>query len=440
MGKTCVCGAEELQVDTKQKQFTAPDGTVVNEGDVISIDGSTGRVWLGEVPVEAPAVVRYFEGEIAPDADEADDLVRSVHRILTHADEKRRLAVRTNADTPEDSARARRFGAQGIGLCRTEHMFLGDRRQLVEKLILAEDESERNDALDALEPLQKQDFLEIFEAMDGLPTTIRLLDPPLHEFLPDLTEISVEVALAQERGEDVAEREVVLGKVRQLHEANPMLGLRGVRLGIVKPGLYAMQVRAIVEAACEVRAAGGDPKVEIMIPLVSTRPELQQMRDELEPVAREILQREGVELSHLEWGTMVELPRAAVTAAEIAESADFFSFGTNDLTQTAFGFSRDDIGKFVATYEERKLVPTNPFVSIDRPGVGRLMRIAADEGRAANDELHLGICGEHGGDPASVVFCHELGLDYVSCSPFRIETARLAAGQAAVGEFASATA
>jgi pyruvate,orthophosphate dikinase len=357
------------------------------------------------------------------------------------ADSQRRLRVRANADTPEQSSNARSRGAEGIGLCRTEHMFLGSGRvSAVQQMIFADTDEEERAALDVLLPLQRADFVGIFRAMDGLPVTIRLLDPPLHEFLPDLTEISVEVALAQERGEDVAEREVVLGKVRQLHEANPMLGLRGVRLGIVKPGLYAMQVRAIVEAACEVRAAGGDPKVEIMIPLVSTRPELQQMRDELEPVAREILQREGVELSHLEWGTMVELPRAAVTAAEIAESADFFSFGTNDLTQTAFGFSRDDIGKFVATYEERKLVPTNPFVSIDRPGVGRLMRIAADEGRAANDKLHLGICGEHGGDPASVVFCHELGLDYVSCSPFRIETARLAAGQAAVGEFASATA
>jgi pyruvate,orthophosphate dikinase len=219
-----------------------------------------------------------------------------------------------------------------------------------------------------------------------------------------------------------------------------MLGLRGVRLGIVKPGLYAMQVRAIVEAACEVKKGGGDPRVEIMIPLTATRPELEQMRAELEPVAREVLDREGVELEHLEWGTMIELPRAAVTAGEIAEVSDFFSFGTNDLTQTAFGFSRDDIGKFVAMYEERKLVPANPFVTVDRAGVGRLMRIASDEGRAANPQLHLGICGEHGGDPASVAFCHELGLDYVSCSPFRVETARLAAGQAAVGEFASATA
>jgi len=231
----------------------------------------------------------------------------------------------------------------------------------------------------------------------------------------------------------VEERRRILQKVNELHEANPMLGLRGVRLGIVKPGLYAMQVRAICEAAAQVKKEGGDPRVEIMIPLVATAPELKQMRDELEPVAREVLRAEGVELEHLEWGTMIELPRAAVTAGEIAETAEFFSFGTNDLTQTAFGFSRDDIGKFVAMYEERKLVPANPFVTVDRPGVGRLMQIAVDEGRAANPEIHLGICGEHGGDPASVVFCHEIGLDYVSCSPFRVETARLAAGQAAAG-------
>jgi pyruvate,orthophosphate dikinase len=320
-------------------------------------------------------------------------------------------------------------------------MFLGPERVLaVQQMIFADTPEEEQAAYDVLLPLQRGDFVGIFRAMDGLPVTVRLLDPPLHEFLPDITALSVEVALGRERGEDVTERERILATVRQLHEANPMLGLRGVRLGIFKPGLYAMQVRAIVEAACEVRKAGGDPKVEIMIPLVATKPELQQTRDELEPVARGVLDREGVELSHLEWGTMIELPRAAVTAAEIAEVAEFFSFGTNDLTQTAFGFSRDDIGKFVGLYEERKLVPANPFVTIDLPGVGRLMRIAVEEGRGANAGLHLGICGEHGGDPASVVFCHQLGLDYVSCSPFRVETARLAAGQAAVGEFASTTA
>jgi pyruvate,orthophosphate dikinase len=281
--------------------------------------------------------------------------------------------------------------------------------------------------------------------MDGLPVTVRLLDPPLHEFLPNQVDMAVAVARAEERGDEEAvvrdeklpleEARRVLRKVEELHEDNPMLGLRGLRLGIVKPGLYAMQVRAIVEAACDRMDAGGHPDVEIMIPLTATREELRQMREELEPVAREVLIRRGVELDIL-FGTMIELPRACVVAGEIAEVADFFSFGTNDLTQTAFGFSRDDIGKFLGMYEERKLVPANPFVTIDRPGVGQLMRMAAVAGRVTKADLHLGICGEHGGDPASVVFCHEIGLDYVSCSPFRVETARLAAGQAALGDVA----
>jgi pyruvate,orthophosphate dikinase len=341
--------------------------------------------------------------------------------------------VRANADTPEQSTNARERGAEGIGLCRTEHMFLGEERvDAVRQMIFAETDDEERAALDRLAPLQREDFVGIFRAMDGLPVTVRLLDPPLHEFLPNQVDLAVEVALAESRGEDVADRKRLLQKVNELHEANPMLGLRGVRLGIVKPGLYAMQVRAIFEAAAQVRREGGDPKVEVMIPLVATAAELKQMRDELEPVAAEALG--DVELSHLEWGTMIELPRAAVTSAEIARTADFYSFGTNDLTQTAFGFSRDDIGKFVGMYEERKLVPANPFVTVDLPGVGRLMSIAVEEGKAANPSLHLGICGEHGGDPASVVFCHRIGLDYVSCSPFRVETARLAAGQAAIGD------
>jgi len=314
-------------------------------------------------------------------------------------------------------------------------MFLGEERvAAVRQMIFASTPKDEEEAYAQLQPLQRDDFVGIFRAMDGLPVTVRLLDPPLHEFLPDLTSLAVEVALGKERGEDVADRERVLGKVRELHEVNPMLGLRGVRLGIVKSGLYAMQVRAILEAACLVRKEGGDPKVEIMIPLVATREELRQMREELEPVAREVLSREGVELSHLEWGTMIEVPRAAVTAREIAEVAEFFSFGTNDLTQMGFGFSRDDIGKFLSMYEQRRLVPANPFVTIDRPGIGRLMRMGTEEGRAANKHLHVGICGEHGGDPASVVFCHEIALDYVSCSPFRVETARLAAAQAALSE------
>jgi pyruvate, orthophosphate dikinase len=370
--------------------------------------------------------------------------------VMSEADASRRLKVRANADTPEQSKNARERGAQGIGLCRTEHMFLGEERvAAVRKMIFAGTPEEEQEAYEALLPLQRDDFVGIFRAMDGLPVTVRLLDPPLHEFLPNHVDVATAVAVAEAGGENqvkvrdetmsLDEAKAVLAKLEELHEANPMLGLRGVRLGIVKPGLYAMQVRAIVEAACRVKKEGGDPKVEIMIPLVATREELRQTREELEPAAKEILEREGVELDHLEWGTMIELPRACVTAGEIAEVADFFSFGTNDLTQTAFGFSRDDIGKFLGMYEERKLVPANPFVTIDRPGTGRLMEIAVEDGKAANDALHLGICGEHGGDPASVVFCHEIGLDYVSCSPFRVETARLAAGQAAVGSAESAS-
>ena len=436
-GIPAVCGADAIKLRMADGQFTA-NGTAVREGDVITIDGFSGNVFVGELPLQESLLEKARQGD---EAARGEPLWRSFERLMTIADERRRLRVRANADTPDQSTNARERGAEGIGLCRTEHMFLGEERVLaVRKMIFAETVEEEQEAYDALLPLQQDDFVGIFTAMSGLPVTVRLLDPPLHEFLPDQVELAVEVALAKaEGGEDVTELERVLQKVNELHEMNPMLGLRGVRLGIIKPGLYAMQVRAIVEAAVRVRRDGGDPQVEIMIPLVATAPELQQMRAELEPVAREILDREGVELSHLEWGTMIELPRAAVTAGEIAESADFFSFGTNDLTQTAFGFSRDDIGKFVGMYEERKLVPANPFVTIDRPGVGVLMRIAADEGRAANAAIHLGICGEHGGDPASVVFCHELGLDYVSCSPFRVETARLAAGQAAVASVEGAS-
>ncbi|MFL6078067.1 MAG: pyruvate, phosphate dikinase, partial [Mycobacteriales bacterium] len=329
MGKTCVCGADELDVDLAGRKFTASDGTVVSEGDVISIDGTSGAVYLGEVPVVASPVVEYFEGRAEPDADE---LVAAVHRIMSTADGKRRLKVRTNADNGEDAARARRFGAQGIGLCRTEHMFLGERRQLVEKLILATDDAERQSALDALEPLQKQDFVEIFEAMDGLPVTIRLLDPPLHEFLPSLEELSVEVAVAESKGEDAADRRRLLDAVRKLHEQNPMLGLRGVRLGLVIPGLYGMQVKAIAEAAAERKKAGGDPRPEIMIPLVGAVQELELAKDEAERILRDVAEESGVDVPAL-IGTMIEVPRAALTAGQIAEAAEFFSFGTNDLTQ-----------------------------------------------------------------------------------------------------------
>ncbi|MFC4051145.1 pyruvate, phosphate dikinase [Actinomadura syzygii] len=428
MGKTCVCGAEELDVDVKDGHFTAPGGVTVREGDVISIDGSSGDVYLGEVPVEDSPVVRYFEGERTE--GDGDDLVNAVHRVMEHADARARLDVRANCDTPEDAARARRFGAAGIGLCRTEHMFLGDRRQLVEQLILAADDEGRKAALDALEPLQKQDFEGIFEAMDGLPVTIRLIDPPLHEFLPDITDLSVKVALA---GDDAdAKDRRLLEAVTRLHEQNPMLGLRGVRLGLVIPGLFGMQVRAIAEAAAARRRAGGDPRPEIMIPLVGAVQELEAVRDEARGILAEVAEASGVDVPAL-IGTMIELPRAALTAGQIAEAAEFFSFGTNDLTQTTWGFSRDDVeAAFFSQYLELGIFGVSPFETLDREGVGRLIRIAVEEGRRARPGLHLGICGEHGGDPDSVHFCHEAGLDYVSCSPFRIPVARLEAGRAAI--------
>ena len=428
MGKTCVCGAEELEVDLKGRKFTAPGGVVVSEGDVISIDGTSGRVYLGEVPVQPSPVVQYFEGTLAADSD---PLVAAVDRLVTHADEVRRLGVRANSDTPEDSERARRFGAQGIGLCRTEHMFLGDRRQLVEDLILAESDDERQAALDALEPLQKEDFVGIFAAMDGLPVTVRLIDPPLHEFLPDITELSVKVALAEAKGEDPGRDKTLLEAVHRLHEANPMLGLRGVRLGLVIPGLFGMQVKAIAEAAAERKKAGGDPKPEIMIPLVGAVQELEVIKDEAEGVLASVAEESGVEV-HTLIGTMIEVPRAALTAGQIAEAAEFFSFGTNDLTQMGWGFSRDDVeAAFFSRYLDLGIFGVSPFESLDTEGIGRLVRIATEEGRAARPDLKVGVCGEHGGDPDSVHFFHEVGLDYVSCSPFRIPVARLEAGRAA---------
>ncbi len=430
MGKTCVCGADELEVDVKAGKFTAhgKNGTevTISEGDVISIDGTSGTVYAGDVPVVASPVVEYFEGNIAP--HEADELVQAVHRIMAQADDRRRLAVRANSDNGPDSARAVRFGAQGIGLTRTEHMFLGERRQLVEDLILAEDEAGQEAALAQLEPLQRGDFVEILQAMDGLPVTIRLLDPPLHEFLPDLTELTVKVALA---GDDATEQDKkVLDAVRRLHEQNPMLGLRGVRLGIVIPGLYQMQVRAIAHAAVDRVKAGGNPIPEIMIPLVGAIQELEAAKHETEQVLKEVAEETGVTV-HTLIGTMIEVPRAALTAGQIAEAAEFFSFGTNDLTQMGWGFSRDDVeGSFFSKYIEMGIFGVSPFETLDADGIGRLVRIAVEEGRAARPGLKIGVCGEHGGDPDSVHFFHEAGLDYVSCSPFRVPVARLEAGRA----------
>jgi pyruvate,orthophosphate dikinase len=425
MGRTCVCGAESLDVDTREGEFTVRGGKTIVEGDVISIDGSTGEVFDGEVPVVDSFVVRHFEGE---DVDQP--VVGAVARLMEHADSKRRLKVRTNADTAEDAARARRFGAQGIGLCRTEHMFLGERRQLVENLIVAEGEEGQKAALDELLPLQRRDFLKIFEAMDGLPVTIRLIDPPLHEFLPDLTELSVAMAVADVRGHRKKRQRKLLAAVQRLHESNPMLGLRGVRLGIVIPGLFTMQARAILEAAAERIRNGGRAEPEIMIPLVASVRELDLVKGRIVQIARDVETELGVTIPH-KIGTMIELPRAAMTAGAIAESAEFFSFGTNDLTQMTWGFSRDDVeASFFSTYLEQGVFPVSPFESLDVEGVGALVRRAATDGREANPDLHLGVCGEHGGDPASIHFFDDVGLDYVSCSPFRVPVARLEAGRA----------
>ena len=430
MGKTCVCGAESIDVSNNDRRFTTRSGVEVYEGNVISIDGTSGDVFLGEVPVVDSPVVQYFEGELDPESPEAGDLVAAVHRVIRHADGLRRMTVRTNADVGDDAARARRFGAQGIGLCRTEHMFLGDRRALVEALILADTDEERGRQLAELLPLQRKDFVDIFEAMDDLPVTIRLLDPPLHEFLPDLTELSVRVALAEARGEATELDRRLLQAVQRLHEQNPMLGLRGVRLGVVIPGLFEMQARAILEAASERIVAGGRPRVEIMVPLVASVQELETVKQDILQVARDVRTETGVNLEFL-IGTMIELPRAAVTADQIAESAEFFSFGTNDLTQTTWGFSRDDVeASFFSAYLEKGIFGVSPFETIDRDGVGALVRVGAERGRTARPGLKLGVCGEHGGDPESVHFFDEVGLDYVSCSPFRVPVARLEAGRA----------
>ena len=431
MGKTCVCGADELEVEVQAKQFTTASGETVREGDVISIDGTSGVVYLGEVAVVPSPVVEYFEGNLDPQSDE---LVAAVHRLMTHADERRRLGVRANSDNGPDSARAVRFGAQGIGLTRTEHMFLGERRQLVERLILADDQAARQAALNALEPLQRGDFVEILEAMDGLPVTIRLLDPPLHEFLPDLTELSVKIALAGDKV--TAQDHKLLEAVQRLHEQNPMLGLRGVRLGLVIPGLYQMQVRAIAHAAADRVRAGGNPRPEIMIPLVGAVQELEIAREETEKVLAQVAEETGTSV-HTLIGTMIEVPRAALTAGQIAQAAEFFSFGTNDLTQMGWGFSRDDVeGSFFGRYIDLGVFGVSPFETIDVDGIGRLVKIAVEEGRATRPDLKIGVCGEHGGDPDSVHFFHAAGLDYVSCSPFRVPVARLEAGRAAVMETA----
>jgi pyruvate,orthophosphate dikinase len=420
-GIPCVAGCEAISVDEHENLFTVQvDGqtVVVREGDFISIDGSTGKVYKGAVPTVAP------------------ELSEDLHTLLRWADEFRRLRVRANADNPHDAAKALEFGAEGIGLARTEHMFFGEERlPIMQEMILAKTEKERREALSRLLPFQRGDFYAIFEVMRGLPVTIRLIDPPLHEFLPRYEDLLREVAqleITAPDSETLSEKRRLLQRVEELREANPMLGLRGVRLSLLYPEIVEMQVAAILEAAAEAQRRGYDPHVEIMIPLVGHVNELKLAREHLERVAKEVMEREGVRVDY-KFGTMIEIPRAALTADEIAQYAQFFSFGTNDLTQTTFGYSRDDAeGKFLAYYVEHKILPENPFITLDRDGVGKLIRMAFDLGRAVRPDLKVGICGEHGGDPDSIAFCHEVGLDYVSCSPFRVPIARLAAAQAAL--------
>ena len=417
MGKPCVCGCETIKIDTEAKLFTV-NGVIVKEGDVITLDGSTGKVMLGEVPMIEPTLSDDFE------------------TLLSWANDIKRLAVRANADTPGDAVKAREFGAEGIGLCRTEHMFMAQERlPSVQEMILSESLADREAALAKLLPFQRDDFYGILKAMAPKPVTIRLLDPPLHEFLPDHESLMLEIAEMRHNKADqydIFAREELAKKVHKLSEANPMLGHRGCRLGLTYPEIYIMQARAIFEAMCLLKNEGIETFAEIEIPLVMDNMEFTLLREDILAVYEEVKTAGGIELNFV-LGTMLELPRACIVADEIAQQAEFFSFGTNDLTQTTFGFSRDDAeGKFIPVYLERKIIKDNPFAVLDRKGVGALMKIAVEKARAARPEILMGICGEHGGEPSSVEFCHLIGLDYVSCSPYRIPIARLAAAQAKI--------
>ena len=447
MGKTCVCGAESLVIDAAAGTVTIGD-LVLTADDTIAIDGQTGEIFRGEVPVTDSPVTTYLaeglEAGIAAAGEDAGtrELVEAVDKLLSHADKVRRLRVRANADTPLDSTRAIEFGAEGIGLCRTEHMFLGERRPLVERAILSAPESEeRQAAFNELEKLQKQDFLEMLEVMDGKSMTVRLIDPPLHEFMPALIELETKVAVGKATGTLDPADEAMLVEVRRMHEQNPMLGLRGVRLGIYLPGLFALQMRALCEAAAELVGRGLDPRPEIMVPLVGSVRELQLVREEAEGIIASVAAAHGVDLSGVSIGAMIELPRAAMTAEDLAEEADFFSFGTNDLTQTVWGFSRDDVeGVFFPQYIEAGIFGVSPFESIDVHGVGTLVSEGVRRARSTKPNIKLGVCGEHGGDPQSIHFFHNVGVDYVSCSPFRVPVARLEAGRAAVEDHVDMTA
>jgi len=418
MGKPCVVGCGELLVDEENKVIKVNDEEI-KEGDWITIDGGTGNVMVGQIPTVEAGITGGFK------------------KLMEWADEIRKIGVRTNADTPPDARKAREFGAEGIGLCRTEHMFFApERLPIVQEMIMAETEEERRKALDKLLPFQKDDFKGIFKEMAGLPVIIRTLDPPLHEFLPKREELMVEIALMKEKGEDqkkIEEKEKILARVEQLHEFNPMLGHRGCRLGITYPEITEMQARAIMEAACELKKEGVEVIPEIMIPLVGNVNELKNQKEVVIKVAEEVMKKYGVKVKYMV-GTMIEIPRAAVTADQIAEEAEFFSFGTNDLTQMTLGFSRDDVAKFLPIYIDKKIIKDDPFMTLDQEGVGQLVKMGIEKGRKTNPSLEIGICGEHGGDPESVKFCHRVGMNYVSCSPYRVPVARLAAAQAAVEE------
>ena len=432
MGKTAICGTESIVVDERANLFTVGARTVY-EGEVISIDGTSGIVYLGALPTIASPVTAYLEGKLDPASEHASPVVKAVDKILKYADEKRRLVIRTNADTPEDAVRARILGAQGVGLCRTEHMFLGPRRSYVERLILAENEESQRGIIAEMEPLQRGDFVGIMMAMSGLPVTIRLLDPPLHEFLPNIAELSAHMATLEALNQEIAPREqAIFAAVKRLHESNPMLGLRGVRLGILIPDLFRMQVRSLVHACLEVRKLGHDPRPEIMVPLIATQREMLHLRGMLEEEIAKVLEGTGQSFD-IPIGSMIETPRAAMTAGKIADYADFFSFGTNDLTQLTWAFSRDDVeSSFLPRYLDLELLPFNPFESLDQDGVGLLVQIATSQARLHSGDFKIGVCGEHGGDPRSIHFFNSLLLDYVSCSPFRVPIARLEAGRASV--------
>ena len=430
MGRVAICGAEEIKVNVAAGEFTT-NGHTVKAGDLISIDGATGAIYLGEMRVVESTVSQYLQNSVSP--QKFTPLIRAIERFLTRADIVRTLDVRANADTAADCQLARNFGAEGVGLVRTEHMFLGERRTLVETLILSDSPEVRTEVLKKMEELQYQDFLGIYMAMEGLPVTVRLLDPPLHEFLTDKTELSLSIAKKEANNEPVSEHEkALLAAVIRLHEANPMMGLRGVRLGVLIPELFIMQVRAITRAAADLRRAGIKVKPEIMIPLVASQRELLYFRGVLEEEIKSLMVDLDTTLE-IPIGSMLETPRAAITAAKLADYSDFFSFGTNDLTQLTWAFSRDDVEhSFLPRYLDLELLPFSPFESLDQDGVGLLLRIAYDEVKAVKPHLKLGVCGEHGGDPASIHFFHQLGLDYVSCSPYRVPIARLEAGRAAV--------